>query len=172
MVYSLNNKKKRLFDRKSTFRVSLLTGGSVLWSLFQESYCLLKQTNTCHVFLKPPSCDHPCTVYGSSLWPAGFSWFFQALIHGLNRHYYSITINYRKNELEQKVRSPRPQSLIFCFCYGLWAVDHVELFYCSDAAEPAQEELDGGSDPAGLQQALQAQRDHRQGNAGARQELQ
>ncbi len=27
----------------------------------------------------------------------------QALIHGLNRHYYSITINYRKNELEQKV---------------------------------------------------------------------
>lgn len=29
--------------------------------------------------------------------------FVQALIHGLNRHYYSITINYRKNELEQKV---------------------------------------------------------------------
>jgi len=27
----------------------------------------------------------------------------QALIHGLNRHYYSIGINYRKNELEQKV---------------------------------------------------------------------
>ncbi len=27
----------------------------------------------------------------------------QALIHGLNRHYYSISINYRKNELEQKV---------------------------------------------------------------------
>ncbi|NXM88762.1 PSDE ATPase, partial [Oenanthe oenanthe] len=26
-----------------------------------------------------------------------------ALIHGLNRHYYSITINYRKNELEQKM---------------------------------------------------------------------
>jgi 26S proteasome regulatory subunit N11 len=25
------------------------------------------------------------------------------LIHGLNRHYYSITINYRKNDLEQKV---------------------------------------------------------------------
>merc|ERR1712037_288767 len=25
----------------------------------------------------------------------------QALIHGLNRHYYSISINYRKNELEQ-----------------------------------------------------------------------
>jgi 26S proteasome regulatory subunit N11 len=25
----------------------------------------------------------------------------QALIHGLNRHYYSIAIDYRKNELEQ-----------------------------------------------------------------------
>lgn len=29
----------------------------------------------------------------------------QALIHGLNRHYYSISINYRKNELEQKMLS-------------------------------------------------------------------
>lgn len=28
---------------------------------------------------------------------------FQALIHGLNRHYYSIAINYRKNELEEKM---------------------------------------------------------------------
>jgi len=27
----------------------------------------------------------------------------QALIHGLNKHYYSININYRKNELEQKM---------------------------------------------------------------------
>lgn len=27
----------------------------------------------------------------------------QALIHGLNRHYYSIAINYRKHELEQKM---------------------------------------------------------------------
>ncbi|VVA89766.1 unnamed protein product [Arabis nemorensis] len=27
----------------------------------------------------------------------------QALIHGLNRHYYSIAINYRKNELEEKI---------------------------------------------------------------------
>ncbi|THG01722.1 hypothetical protein TEA_024987 [Camellia sinensis var. sinensis] len=27
----------------------------------------------------------------------------QALIHGLNRHYYSIAINYRKNELEEKM---------------------------------------------------------------------
>jgi 26S proteasome regulatory subunit N11 len=26
-----------------------------------------------------------------------------ALLHGLNRHYYSITINYRKNELEQSM---------------------------------------------------------------------
>ncbi|RWW56863.1 hypothetical protein BHE74_00036383, partial [Ensete ventricosum] len=28
---------------------------------------------------------------------------YQALIHGLNRHYYSIAINYRKNELEEKM---------------------------------------------------------------------
>merc|ERR1712224_799074 len=27
----------------------------------------------------------------------------QALIHGLNRHYYNIAINYRKNDLEQKM---------------------------------------------------------------------
>ncbi|KAH9951695.1 Mov34-domain-containing protein [Amylocystis lapponica] len=27
----------------------------------------------------------------------------QALIHGLNRHYYSIAVNYRKNELEQSM---------------------------------------------------------------------
>ena len=32
-----------------------------------------------------------------------FVFFFQALIHGLNRHYYSIAINYRKNELEEKM---------------------------------------------------------------------
>ena len=29
----------------------------------------------------------------------------QALIHGLNRHYYSIAISYRKNALEEKVRA-------------------------------------------------------------------
>ncbi|XP_047154688.1 26S proteasome non-ATPase regulatory subunit 14 homolog [Vigna umbellata] len=27
----------------------------------------------------------------------------RALLHGLNRHYYSIAINYRKNELEEKM---------------------------------------------------------------------
>jgi hypothetical protein len=27
----------------------------------------------------------------------------QALIHGLNRHYYSLCISYRKNELEEKM---------------------------------------------------------------------
>jgi hypothetical protein len=27
----------------------------------------------------------------------------QALIHGLNRHYYSIGINYRKTDLEEQV---------------------------------------------------------------------
>lgn len=34
---------------------------------------------------------------------SAFSPIFQALIHGLNRHYYSIALNYRKNELEQKM---------------------------------------------------------------------
>ena len=28
---------------------------------------------------------------------------YQALIHGLNRHYYSISIDYRKNELEEQM---------------------------------------------------------------------
>lgn len=32
-----------------------------------------------------------------------FCFLCQALIHGLNRHYYSIGINYRKNELEEKM---------------------------------------------------------------------
>lgn len=27
----------------------------------------------------------------------------QALIHGLNRHYYSIALSYRKNDLEQRM---------------------------------------------------------------------
>ena len=29
--------------------------------------------------------------------------YFQALIHGLNRHYYSLAITYRKNEFEEKM---------------------------------------------------------------------
>lgn len=33
------------------------------------------------------------------------SLFLKALIHGLGRHYYSLPINYRKNELEYKVRT-------------------------------------------------------------------
>lgn len=28
---------------------------------------------------------------------------WQALIHGLNRHYYSIAISYRKNDLEERM---------------------------------------------------------------------
>ncbi|KAJ4881464.1 hypothetical protein Rs2_38519 [Raphanus sativus] len=28
----------------------------------------------------------------------------QALIHGSNRHYYSIAINYRKNKLDEKIK--------------------------------------------------------------------
>ena len=37
----------------------------------------------------------------------------QALIHGLGRHYYSLPINYRKNELEQRVTKHLLKS-IFC----------------------------------------------------------
>ena len=32
-----------------------------------------------------------------------YSVILKALYHGLNKHYYSIAINYRKNELEQKM---------------------------------------------------------------------
>lgn len=38
--------------------------------------------------------------------------FVQALIHGLNRHYYSIPIAYRTHDLEQKV------SFVFSFSVG------------------------------------------------------
>ena len=43
------------------------------------------------------------------------SW--QALIHGLGRHYYSMPINYRKNELEQKVHVYcRSHNYVCCEC--------------------------------------------------------
>jgi 26S proteasome regulatory subunit N11 len=41
-----------------------------------------------------------CSVLKNNL---TISVLYQALIHGLNRHYYSIAINYRKNELEEKM---------------------------------------------------------------------
>ena len=50
-----------------------------------------------------------------------YSDFLQALIHGLNRHYYSITINYRKNELEQKVGTSFI-TLIFALIKGVYRV--------------------------------------------------
>ena len=56
----------------------------------------------------------------------------QALIHGLNRHYYSMPINYRKNELEQKVRMKTKQKL----------TDVKSIFLCTDADDFASEELD------------------------------
>ena len=41
---------------------------------------------------------------GGGLYVCGYlNNIIKALIHGLNRHYYSIGINYRKNELEQKM---------------------------------------------------------------------
>lgn len=53
---------------------------------------------------------------------------------------------------------------------GTMVIEFVRL--CSDVTEPPQEELDGGSDSAGLQWTLQTQRDHRQGDAWTGQELQ
>lgn len=44
--------------------------------------------------------------------------YLQALIHGLNRHYYSLAINYRKNELEQKV------------CYHCYVIDNNTMTHC------------------------------------------
>ena len=49
----------------------------------------------------------------------------QALIHGLGRHYYSMPINYRKNELEQKVSFSRCVCVCVCgyndhMCVGVF----------------------------------------------------
>lgn len=64
----------------------------------------------------------------------------QALIHGLGRHYYSLPINYRKNELEQKVN------------------DNTEMimmsFYVTDVVKLAQEDMDGWSLSIGLYTTL------------------
>lgn len=57
-----------------------------------------------------------------------FIFVFQALIHGLNRHYYSITINYRKNELEQKVR--QSAHLLFVEKIQWWTVIFLPLRCC------------------------------------------
>ena len=46
----------------------------------------------------------------------------QALIHGLNRHYYSIAINYRKNELEQKVIIAHQPSVISVYFVPIYFV--------------------------------------------------
>eukprot|EP00056_Hartaetosiga_gracilis_P020246 m.18316 g.18316 ORF g.18316 m.18316 type:complete len:308 (-) comp8292_c0_seq1:44-967(-) len=48
----------------------------------------------------------------------------QALVHGLNRHYYSININYRKNELEQKMLLNLHKS---AWDYGLVPDDYHKL---------------------------------------------
>ena len=43
-----------------------------------------------------------CTEHGLTL-AAALTTFLQALIHGLNRHYYSLAINYRKTPLEERM---------------------------------------------------------------------
>jgi len=45
----------------------------------------------------------------------------QALIHGLNRHYYSIAASYRKNELEEKMLMNLRKRM---WTYGLKMADH------------------------------------------------
>ncbi len=53
-----------------------------------------------------------CTEHGLTL-AAALSTFLQALIHGLNRHYYSLAINYRKTPLEERMLGNLQAS---CFC--------------------------------------------------------
>lgn len=55
----------------------------------------------------------------------------QALIHGLGRHYYSLPINYRKNNLEQRVGGS-----------GLFGPSDVPS-PSADVAESPQEDVDG-----------------------------
>lgn len=50
----------------------------------------------------------------------------QALIHGLGRHYYSLPINYRKNELEQKVCWNTFLAMLhICTCARTYACTHI-----------------------------------------------
>jgi 26S proteasome regulatory subunit N11 len=44
----------------------------------------------------------------------------QALVHGLNRHYYSISIEYRKNELEQMMLMNLHKKARFLILYRLF----------------------------------------------------
>lgn len=67
----------------------------------------------------------------------------QALIHGLNRHYYSIVIDYRKNELEEQVihknnKNNKPHHLsIFSSSSSCIYVRHVYECIHTDVDEPA-----------------------------------
>ena len=70
----------------------------------------------------------------------------QALIHGLNRHYYSIALSYRKNELEQQMLQVRP-SLPHRSPTPARSTTPPDASppLLPRGAEPAQEELDRGA---------------------------
>ena len=51
----------------------------------------------------------------------------QALIHGLGRHYYSLPINYRKNELEQRVSQKSKNSRSDIVIHSHHAHTHINL---------------------------------------------
>ena len=60
-----------------------------------------------------------CTEHGLTL-AAALSTFLQALIHGLNRHYYSLAINYRKTPLEERMLGNLQASTGCCCCARLF----------------------------------------------------
>ena len=88
----------------------------------------------------------------------------QALIHGLNRHYYSIVIDYRKNELEEQVRAANQVEKGACgiHWHHLLTYTPLPLLTLIDVDELAQEELDLRPEAAALRRPPQGQReDHR-----------
>lgn len=56
----------------------------------------------------------------------------KAIQHGLNRHYYSISINFRKSELEQMVSRA---------VYDMMRPDSTVLYCIADASESAKQAL-------------------------------
>lgn len=53
----------------------------------------------------------------------------QARIHGLNTHYYSISINYRKNELEQKMLQNLHKKVRVLQFWGVFFAGFFALFF-------------------------------------------
>ena len=89
--------------------------------LFRRCVCVrsLSSVELCDVLSSDGDCEAICGVD-----PHRCS---QALIHGLNRHYYSIGINYRKTDLEEQVRA------LFCIPLSCFTGSSRS----ADAAHPA-----------------------------------